>query len=226
LLTRITIDGGFQPLGIVFDMDGVLLNSSPIHAAAYEEALGSLSIRAFSYSRVAGMRSSDGIRVVLQENGIDLPDEQIADLAQRKSRIALARIFAENPIVPAAAAVLRALADRLKLALASSASEDGVNGFLDRNELRPLFHCVVHSGDVRNAKPSPEIFELAIHRLGLRAADSLVVEDAIAGIQAAKAARAVACAIPSTCGADELVRAGADLIIDDLEDLLEIGAPA
>ena len=79
---------------------------------------------------------------------------------------------------------------------------------------------------VVNAKPSPEIFELAIRRLGLRAADSLVVEDAIAGIQAAKAAGAVACGIPSTCCADDLVRAGADLIIDELEDLLEIGAPA
>jgi beta-phosphoglucomutase len=226
LLTRISIDGGFRPLGIVFDMDGVLLNSSPIHAAAYEEALGSFSIRNFSYSRVAGMRSSDGVRAVLKENRIDLPDEQIADLAQTKTRIALARIFVENPIVPGATAVLRALADRLRLALASSASEAGVNGFLDRNELRPLFHCVVHSGDVRNAKPSPEIFQLAIRGLGLRAADSLVVEDAIAGIQAAKAAGAVACAIPSTCCADDLRRAGADLVIDELKDLLEIGAPA
>jgi len=213
-------------LGIVFDMDGVLLNSSPIHAAAYQEALGSLSIRDFRYSRVAGMRSLDGIGLILQENGIDLPDDQIADLAQTKTRIALARIFAENPIVPAATAVLRALAERLKLALASSASEAGVNSFLDRNELRPLFQCVVHSGDVRHAKPSPEIFELAIRGLGLQAADSLVVEDAIAGIQAAKAAGAMACAIPSTCRADDLRRAGADLIIDDLEDLLEIGAPA
>jgi HAD superfamily hydrolase (TIGR01509 family) len=226
LLTRITIDGGFEPLGIVFDMDGVLLNSSPIHAAAYEEALASHSIGRFSYSRVAGMRSLDGIRAVLKENSIELPEEQIADLAQRKSRIALARIFAENPIVPGATAVLRALADRLKLALASSASEAGVNAFVDRNQLRSLFQCVVHSGDVRNAKPSPEIFALAIHRLGLRAADSLVVEDAIAGIQAAKAAGAMACGIPSTCCADDLKRAGADLVIDELEDLLEIGAPA
>jgi HAD superfamily hydrolase (TIGR01509 family) len=225
LLTRITIDGGFQPLGIVFDMDGVLLNSSPIHAAAYEEALGSFSIRNFSYSRVAGMRSLDGIGLILQENGIDLPDEQIAHLAQTKTRIALVRILAENPIVPAATAVLRALADRLKLALASSASEAGVNGFLDRNELRSFFQCVVHSGDVRSAKPSPEIFELAIRGLDLRAADSLVVEDAIAGIQAAKAARAVACGIPSTCCVNDLRRAGADLVIDELEDLLEIGAP-
>jgi HAD superfamily hydrolase (TIGR01509 family) len=206
----------------VFDMDGVLLNSSPIHAGAYQEALRGLPISNFRYSRVAGMRSSDGIRAVLKENNVHLPEEEIAALAQAKSRIALAHIAAANPIVPGAAAVLRALASRAKLALASSASEAGVNAFLDRNELRYLFLCVVHSGDVRSAKPAPEIFELAIEKLGLKPAESLVVEDAVAGIQAAKAAGAVACGIPSTCGAAELERAGADLIIDELKDLLEM----
>ena len=203
-------------------MDGVLLNSSPIHAAAYQEALRGLPISNFRYSRVAGMRSSDGMRGILKENNIDLPDEKIDALAQTKSRIALAHIAAANPIVPGADAVLRALAARTKLALASSASAEGVNTFLDRNELRHLFQCVVHSGDVRSAKPAPEIFELAICRLGLKPAESLVVEDAVAGIQAAKAAGAVACGIPSTCGAAELERAGADLIIDELKDLLEM----
>jgi len=202
------------------------LNSSPIHAAAYQEALTGLSISDFRYSRVAGMRSLDGMRALLKENRIQLPDEQIAALAKAKSAIALARISEENPIVPGAIAVLRALAGRLKLALASSASEAAVSTFLDRNELRPLFQCVLHSGDVRSAKPAPEIFEAAIRRLGLRAAESLVVEDAVAGIQAAKSAGAVACGIPCTCNSEELQRAGADLIIESLEDLLEIGARA
>jgi beta-phosphoglucomutase len=207
-------------------MDGVLVNSSPIHAAAYQDALRGLSIPNFRYSRVAGMRSLDGIRAILKENNIHLPEEETAAMAQVKSKLALARIAAENPIVPSAVAVLGALAARTKLALASSASEAGVNAFLDSNALRRFFQCVLHSGNVLNAKPSPEIFELAIERLGLKPADSLVVEDAVAGIQAAKAAGAVACGIPSTCGGDELALAGADLIIDKLEDLLELGARA
>src|ERR1035438_7167039 len=100
LLTHIIIDRGWSPRGIVFDMDGVLLNSSPIHAAAYQEVLAGLSISNFSYSRVAGMRSSDGMRAILNENRIHLPDERIAALAKAKSAIALARILEENPIVP------------------------------------------------------------------------------------------------------------------------------
>jgi HAD superfamily hydrolase (TIGR01509 family) len=205
-------------------MDGVLLDSSPIHDEAYREALRGLPIRDFRYARVAGMRSSDGMRAILSEQGIDLAAEQIAALAAAKSRIALARIGQENPIVPGAIDVLRTLAGRLKLALASSASAAGVDAFLDRNGLRFVFQSVVHSGDVRSAKPAPEIFELAIAKLGLTAAESLVVEDAVAGIQAAKRAGAVACGIVSTSSAEELERAGADLIINQLEDLLQIGA--
>jgi beta-phosphoglucomutase len=120
--------------------------------------------------------------------------------------------------------VLRSLSQTHKLALASSASAATVNAFLDQNGLRPLFQCVVHSGDVRQAKPSPEIFQTAFLRLGLAPANCLVVEDAIAGIQAAKSAGAAACGIPSTCAVSELLAAGADLIIDRLEDLLDLGA--
>jgi HAD superfamily hydrolase (TIGR01509 family) len=224
LLTRITTEKELAFRGIVFDMDGVLVNSSPIHAAAYQDALRHLPIANFVYSRVAGLRSLDGIRAVLKENNINLPDADVAALAEAKSRIALLRIMEENPLFPGALAVLKTLAGRTKLALATSASEPAVNAFLDRNQLRPLFQSVVHSGDVRNAKPAPEIFQTAIARLGLDAADALVLEDAVAGIQAAKAAGAVACGIPTTCSAMELQRAGADLIIDNLEDLLEIGA--
>ena len=205
-------------------MDGVLLNSSAIHGAAYQEALREFPIRNFSYARVAGMRSADGIRAILRENAVELSEGQIAALAAAKSKIALAHIVEENPIVPGTRNVLEALSERAKLALASSASTASVNAFLDRNGLRPFFHCVLHSGDVRDAKPSPEIFQLAIRRLGVDAASSLVIEDAVAGIQAAKAAGAVACGIASTCRADELEQAGAVLMIDCLEDLLELGA--
>jgi beta-phosphoglucomutase len=222
-LLKSTIDRHWSPQGIVFDMDGVLLNSSAIHAAAYREVLREFTLGDFCYTRVAGMRSVDGIRAILKENGIDLSEEQIGALAARKSKIALAHIVKENPIVPGARDVLEVLSMRARLALASSASPASVNSFLDRNHLRPFFQCVLHSGDVRDAKPSPEIFELAIRRLDVAAANSLVVEDAVSGILAAKAAGAVACGIPSTSSAEELERAGADLLIERLDDLLDLG---
>ncbi len=204
-------------------MDGVLLNSSAIHAAAYEQALRDFPVGNFCYPRLAGLRTSDGIRAILKESGIDLSEEQIGALAVTKSKIALANIVEENPIVPGAKDVLELLSARARLALASSAAPASVNSFLDRNHLRPFFQCVLHSGDVRDAKPSPEIFQVAIRRLDVTAANSLVVEDAVSGILAAKAAGAVACGVLSTSSAEELERAGADLLIDRLEDLLDLG---
>lgn len=207
-------------------MDGVLLDSSPIHDAAYQEALRSVPISNFRYSRVAGMRSADGMRVIFVDSGIECTDERIAELAAAKTRIALERILAENPVVPGAIHVLKALSARMPLALASSASEVSVKAFLARNSLESVFGCALHAGDVRIAKPAPDIFRLAIERLGLAPADAMVVEDAVAGIQAAKAAGAIACGIPSTSPAVELRAAGADLLIDRLEDLLDIGVLA
>jgi len=221
------INNGFrpaQPDGIIFDLDGVLMNSSPIHADAYRQALSALPIGHFDYSRLAGLRTIDGIRLLLNGASILFSEEQIEALAAAKSRIALERIVAENPIVPGARGVLQALFQVHRLALGTSASVGSVNAFLDRNSIRPLFHCVVHSGDVSRAKPAPDIFAAAARGINLAPEQCLVVEDARAGIAAAKAAGAVACGIPSTCAANDLEQAGADCLIDRLEDLLEIGA--
>ena len=212
--------------GIIFDMDGVLLISSAIHEAAYRVALHDLAIRKFDYPALAGLRTREGICAVLAENGVKLSAQQIDRIAGEKSRIALERILAQNPIAPGSERVLRELAPRHKLALASSASPAAVDAFVDRNRMRELFCCVVHSGDVSRAKPDPEIFELAIRRLGVPPAQTLVVEDAVAGIEAAKAAGAVACGIPNTCSRAKLEQAGADLIIERLEDLLTLGGSA
>lgn len=207
-------------------MDGVLLASSAIHEAAYRQALGALPVGEFDYSRLAGLRTRDAVRMVLAENHIALSDDGVEVLAATKSRLALERIEAENPVAPGAHQVLETLSERRMLALASSASPATVNRFLDHNQLRRFFRCVLHSGDVSNAKPSPEIFQTAARRLGLAPSSCIVIEDAVAGIQAAKAAGAVAYGIPNTCPAVQLEDAGADLIIDRLEDLLEIGASA
>jgi len=208
--------------GIVFDMDGVLLLSSPLHDRAYREAFASLPIREFDYRSIAGMRTDEAIRLVLRKNGIAYTEEQLHALAGAKTRIARDLIARDNPIAPHCIDVLNALARVYPLALASSASQATVDLFLSSNGLREKFRSVLHGGDVHRAKPAPDIYQLACSRLGLEPSECLVVEDAVSGVEAAKAAGTVVWGITTTSSPDELTRADADHIISSLEELLAL----
>lgn len=205
---------------IIFDMDGVLIHSSPLHDRAYRDALASLPIRDFDYRTVAGMRTDEAIPLVLAKNGIAFTKEQVASLASSKTRIARELIAQSNPVDPYCVEVLRALERCYPLALASSASEATVDLFLTTNKVREQFRCILHGGDVHRAKPAPDIYQLACQRLGQAPSDCLVVEDAVSGVEAGKAAGTVVWGITNTSSAEDLSNAGADRIISSLQELL------
>jgi beta-phosphoglucomutase len=213
---------GHQIKGIIFDMDGVLLYSSAIHERAYREALADLPIREFCYSNVAGMRTDEALRVILADNNMPCTPELIGALAATKRRLARELIRSQNPVAPGCVEVLGRLAGKYRLALASSASKATIDLFLRQNGLLDRFASVLHGGDVLRAKPDPEIYELACRRIGLPPGDCLIIEDAVSGVLAGKAARAIVWGISATCSAEELQKAGADRVIDRLEDILPL----
>jgi HAD superfamily hydrolase (TIGR01509 family) len=166
---------------IIFDMDGVLTDSSPIHAWAFQETLRPYGI-AVDYPRIAGMRTLDVIRMLAP------PGADAIRLAEGKSALALRRMREENPVIAGALDVVERLSARFPLALASSGSPESVGAFLDMNSARPLFQVVLTGSDVQAAKPAPDIYVEAARRLGFAPGECLVVEDAEAGAQAARAA--------------------------------------
>ena len=206
--------------GIIFDMDGVLLHSSPIHERAFRDALAELPVRTFEYASVAGMRTDEALRAILTRNGIPHSGELIASLAAAKTRQAREAIARDNPVDPQCGAVLERLARKYLLALASSASAATVDLFVDRNAVREKFSCILNGSDVPCAKPAPDIYELACRRLGLPPNECLIVEDAVSGVRAGKSAGVAVWGIASTCSADELEQAGADRVLDNLGDLI------
>jgi bifunctional UDP-N-acetylglucosamine pyrophosphorylase / glucosamine-1-phosphate N-acetyltransferase len=173
--------------GIIFDMDGVLTDSSPIHEWAFRETLRPYGI-VVDYRRIAGMRTRDAIAILLAENGIH--DAELERLAAAKSEAALRRMREENPVVPGALDVVERLSAKYPIALASSGSRESVDAFLELNCARPLFRAVLSGGDIKAAKPEPDIYLEAARRLGISSRDCLVVEDSISGAQAATAAGA------------------------------------
>jgi len=125
-------------------------------------------------------------------------------------------------LLPGARALLQELQDnRFKQAIGSSAPRANVDLIIDLTRTGGYFSAVVSMEDTQKGKPDPQVFRVAAHRLGVRPERCLVIEDAAAGVQAAKAGRMKCIAVRSAGhhSEDSLKRAGADLVVDTLESL-------
>jgi beta-phosphoglucomutase len=207
------------PAAVIFDLDGVLFLSTPVHDEAFRKTFASVGIASFDYPRFAGMRTKKTIEAVLQEHGLHLSQAEIERLARFKTDLAYSELRLRKPVAPQCREVLCGLREHCRLGLGSSASKRNVDLFFELSGCRPFFSCVLDGSSVREAKPSPEIYLSCCAHLGVEPADCVIVEDAILGVQAAKAAGAVTCAIASTVSARELYGCGADTVIDSLEQL-------
>jgi beta-phosphoglucomutase len=207
---------------VVFDMDGVLLDSAPSHNQAFQEVFRPLGIHDFDYRRYAGWKTADVIETVLKRAGHETPAHRVAELAAEKSRLAREKINENNPVNPDSITVLHHLSKKYRLGLASSGSRPSIAAFLSSTGCAPVFGSVLCGDDVSRAKPHPEIYLRAFSNLGVAPDAAMVVEDAVAGIQAARAAGAgVVTGVNGTCPAAQLTEAGADRIVCSVSELPE-----
>jgi beta-phosphoglucomutase len=212
---------------VIFDLDGVLIDSAPYHRAAFEEVFRPLGIDDFDYPRYAGWRTADVVENVLRAAARTPEPELVREMAGAKSRIAREKLAAANPVAPDCLAILEELSRHYALALASSGSRQSVELFLAANCCASLFGSVLSGDDVKHAKPAPEIYERAFEALHIAPSDGLIVEDAAAGILAAKSAGAgVVVGFAGTSPAGQLLSAGADLMIQTLSELPGLLCPA
>ena len=212
--------------GVVFDLDGVLIHSAPCHRAAFEQVFQQFEIFDFDYAPYAGWRTPEVIEDVLRRHGhTPIPAAEIAAAAREKSRLARQMLEHSLLLAPDAARVLAELASGWSLALASSASRASVDIFLKQTGSLSLFRSVLSGDEVRHAKPHPEIYVRSAKQLGLDPSECLVVEDAVAGVQAARAAGAKVIGVTGEAAAEALSQAGSDGEIADLRELIGLLAP-
>ncbi|MBP7654349.1 HAD-IA family hydrolase [Candidatus Dependentiae bacterium] len=117
--------------------------------------------------------------------------------------------------------VIKKLSEKYRIGLASSASPENVDLFLNKSGLRSYFNCIINGTMVNKAKPAPDIYLAAVEKLNVKKEECVVVEDAVSGIKSAKNAGLTVFAVSGTDSIENLTAAGADKIINSLKELLE-----
>lgn len=203
--------------GVIFDMDGVLVDNSAIHVEAFVEWCRRRNV-AFApedLKNLFGLGNDDILRVIL--NNENLTKEEIDLYANEKE--AIYREMFETTIEPMGGLVvlLKQLKERgVKIAVGSSGMRKNVNFVLERCGITSYFDAIADGDMVVKAKPDPEVFLKAASLLGLEPAECLVFEDSFAGVKAARAAGMKVVVLTTTYAA-ELHGDYDDLIADFTE---------
>lgn len=206
---------------IIFDLDGVLFLTSGVHEKAYRQILHrEFPQIGFNYAAVAGMRTDEGFAAVISGQEIDLPSEKLRELVNEKQDLAH-RLLRENPpVAPGCRRTLELLAQNYRLALATSASKQNVELFLEASETQSLFEVVAAGDLVAHAKPDPEIYRKCLDLLALPASGCVVVEDAANGIEAAQHAGIAVIGKTGVLSREELTGKGTIFVVDEIPQLL------
>lgn len=201
-------------------MDGVLVNNLEVHRAAFAEFFRRYGVeRSFEeLSRVFGKGNDDIMSELMPREVVERVG--IRELGHEKEAI-YREIYA--PTITPQPGLLTFLdeceAEGLKCAVGSSGYRANVDFVLDKCNIERYFDYAVAGDEVTRCKPDPEIYLTAAAKLGLRADECVVFEDAEAGIEAAKRAGMRVVALATTFNRDFLETTDADYIIDDFRDI-------
>lgn len=204
-------------LAVIFDMDGVLVDSYRAHFQSWQVVAADEGVDLTEAQFAASFGRTS--RETIAAWGRDFDPAKVAELDQRKEEVFRQILEADFPAMPGVRAALGSLrAAGMALAVGSSGPPENVALVLEELGGREQFDAVVHGMDVTRGKPDPQVFLLAAQRLDVPPARCAVVEDAPLGIRAARAAGMAAIGFPST-GRTKDQLAAADRLIDSLDRL-------
>ena len=203
---------------IIFDLDGTLADTEPLHFEAFGEVFAGENIevtRDEYFSRLIGYNDRDCFTVVLREHRKPVDAARITSLMDRKAALYQAMIAGRDVLCPGAEEFVRKCAERFPLMIVTGTLRAEAEMILERAKLRRLFADVIAAEDVERGKPEPDGFLAALGRLGfilrprpsLRAEECLVIEDTAAGIEAAHRAGMKVLAVCYTMPATDLAAA-------------------
>ena len=206
---------------VIFDMDGVLIDSEKVTAKATMDVLLRWGVKAkpSDFIEYAGKGDDKFVGCVAEKYGVKyVPEmkEQMYELYKERAKSAGMVFSWSKPVI-------ETLSKKYTLALASAADITKVKINLDCVGVdTSVFKSLVTGSDVKEKKPDPSIFLKAAEKAGILPQNSIVFEDAVSGVLAAKAAKMTAIAVTTTFSRETLISAGADYVVDDLSEVIEI----
>jgi beta-phosphoglucomutase len=204
--------------GVVFDMDGVIVDSHPAHRCAWKlflESVGRFVTDQELEFILDGRKREEILRYFLG----DLSSREILEYGMRKDEM-LRRLGLEIQPIEGVIEFLTTLSEAgINAALATSAGRSRTEGTLSKLGITDFFVAIVTGDEVYNGKPDPTIYRIAAQRLGEHPKHLVAIEDAVSGVQAARLAGLRCLGIAKAPRAAKLQGAGAQAVVPDFRSL-------
>ena len=218
--------GQFQPKAVLFDMDGVLYNSMPNHAVAWQRSMAEFGINMTAHDAYAteGARGIDTIRMMVQQQqGRDISEDEAQRMYDRKT--AIFHEMPEAPIFDGVKPLMQAITESgMTVGIVTGSGQrplikrliDDFGEFLDEDH-------IVTAYDVKHGKPAPDPYLMGLQKAGnLKPWEGIVVENAPLGVRAGAAAQCLTIAVNSGPLPDEVLwQAGADILFGKMTELYD-----
>jgi beta-phosphoglucomutase len=208
----------------IFDFNGVLVDDEHVHFEAFRDVLAVEGIdldEARYTDRYLGFDDAGAFRAILADAGHAPSEPRVAALIEAKKPAYLSRIERSLRVFPDAASVLRRRAALSTVAIVSGALRHEIDHCLGRMGVAEAVAFIIAAEDTRACKPDPEGYLLAKSRLGPAGARAVVIEDSLAGVEAAKAAGLRCVAVAHSYAEDRLRAAGADAVFAAIADVTD-----
>ena len=224
----VTFPDGIQAEAVIFDFDGVIVDTEPLHHAAFQRTLEPLGLH-FSWQEYVetyiGFDDRDAFKHAFISRGKQLDHETLHTLIAQKAAYFEEVIGAGVTPYPGVVELIRRLhTDKIPLAICSGALRSDIDPILAMLGISDCFDIIVTADDVAASKPDPECYLLALHRLQevhqyhFSAVGTVAIEDTPAGISAARGAGLRVCGVTNSYPADRLEQA--TCVTDSLESII------
>jgi HAD superfamily hydrolase (TIGR01509 family) len=223
--------GMFTMKAVIFDFDGVLANTEPLHYRMFRDVLAEegLTLTFEDYTTMyVGLTDAACFHAVLEACGQRPRYGRINSLVEKKTRRMQAALLREPVLLPGIAEFVRAAGAQYRLAVASGALREEIELTLERAGFRDAFEHITAAQDVPNGKPAPDPYEHAVRHLNRRIpllpGECLAIEDTPHGVSAARRAGLRCLAVATSVSQDELWEADAVTLSLDGYDLAALAS--